>query len=148
MVANSQRWHIKNMANARTKMKGGINFSFLENLSTNLYATFQKCTLHTCKVLYCATVFMKGGVCFMPPYTTFTPPFNSFSALKYSWDSIFMPPYKQKPYHSALQADSQAISGIQGGVKHSCFVLKGGVKGVVKKYATFHFEQEVLAWQF
>jgi hypothetical protein len=90
---------------------------------------------------------MQGGVCFMPPYATFTPPFKSFSALKYSWDSIFTPPFKQKPYHSALQADSQAISSIQGGINLISLMLKGGVKGGMEKYATLRIAQEVLVWQ-
>ena len=151
MVLKFQRWRIKNMAKARGKMKGGINFSFLENLSTNLDATFQKCTLYTCKVSYYTTVFMKGGVCFMPPYTTFTPPFSHdigySSALKYSQTSFFTPPFSQECYHPALQAVLQHAVSLKGGVCNACLVLKGVMKGGMQKYATFQSGQGVATWQ-
>ena len=148
MVANSQRCHIQNMAEIRPKIEGVVNFAFLKNLSTNLYDTFQKCTLYTRKVHYYHTLKSKGVMWFMTPYDTFMTPCNSLSALKYSLMGIFMTPFKQRSCHPALQADSQAISSMQGVIKPICFVLKGVIKGVAKKYDTFHSEQEVLPWQF
>ena len=147
----SERWHIKKLAKTRLKMKGGVKFFTLKNISSNLYSTFQKCTFNTRKMPCYATVFMKGGVCFTPPYATFTPPFDDnkgyYSALKYSQERFFTPPFSQKLCHSALQAGLQSIGSIQGGVNLTCLVLKGGVKGGVKKYATLN-GQGVFPWQF
>ena len=87
----------------------------------------------------------------MPPYATFTPPFDDnkgyLSALKYSQKGFFTPPFSQKPCHSALQAGLQGIGSIQGGIKLICLMLKGGVKGGVKKYTTLN-GQGVMTWQF
>ena len=147
----SERWSIKNLAKTRPKMKGGVKFFTLKNLSSNLYSTFQKCAFNTRKMTCYTTVFMQGGVCFMPPYTTFTPPLGIkmgySSALKYSQKWFFTPPFRQKSCHPALQAGLQSIGSIQGGINLIYLVLKGGVKGVVKKYATLN-KQGVVIWQF
>ena len=128
----------------RLKMKGGVHFLFLKELSTSTYSTFQKSTRYTCKVSYCHTLKSKGGVKFMPPYTTFTPPFErkreTFLCYGIPWKVFLLHLSTQKCLNSLYRPLYKVTVLSKGGVRWRITSLKGGVN----RYATFHIEQEVL----
>lgn len=124
----TQRCHIENTIEIRSKLKGVINFSILKNLSSNLYDTFKKRVINTRNICYYTIDFGEGVVRFMTPYDTFTTPFwdnnGYFSALKNSLKGFFMTPFTQESYQSALQAGLQSIGKNQGVVRcHKSFLL-------------------------
>lgn len=143
MVAGFERCHIKNIAETEAKMKGVVKFLPLENLSTNLYDTFQKHTLYTRNILYYHTLKSKGVMGFTTPYDTFMTPFGRetgyFSALKYLGELFLRHLSTQKRLNWLYRLIHNVLSPLKGVVRCHIASLKGGIS----LYATFHIEQEV-----